>query len=51
MNNTRETNVLKEKIIELKVMKEKTLVSKAVIHISGLSHGGLRLKSTFRTDI
>jgi hypothetical protein len=28
MNNTRETNVLKEKIIELKVMKVKTLVSK-----------------------
>jgi hypothetical protein len=49
MNNTRETNVLKEKIIELKVMKVKTLVSKAVIHISGSSHGGLRLKSPFRT--
>jgi hypothetical protein len=45
MNNTREQNVLKEKIIELKVMKVKTLVSKAVILISGLS----RLKSPFRT--
>jgi hypothetical protein len=31
-------------------MKKKTLVSKAVIHISGFSHGGLRLKSPFRTD-
>jgi hypothetical protein len=49
MHNTRETNVLKEKIIELKVTKKKTLVSKEVIHSSGLSHGGLLLKSPFRT--
>jgi hypothetical protein len=31
-------------------MRKKTIVSKAIIHISGLSHGGLRLKSPFRTD-
>jgi hypothetical protein len=49
MYNTRETNVLEEKIIELKDTKKKTLVSNAVIHSSGLSHGGLRLKSPFRT--
>jgi hypothetical protein len=39
--------MLKEKIIELKVMKRKILVSKAVIHISGLSHEGLRLEPDF----
>jgi hypothetical protein len=47
MYNALDTNVLNEKIIELKYMKKKIIVSKAIIDISGLSHGGLRLKSPF----
>jgi hypothetical protein len=31
-------------------MKKETIVSKVVINISGLFHGGLRLKSPFGTD-